>query len=819
MFSNEQGLSYEEIKKRQEIYGLNLLPEKPPPSKLFIILQQLKSPLVYILLIAAFITIAIGHYSDAVIIFIAVFINTILGYIQENRASSALHALKHYVTAQATVIREGKRELIDTTQLVPGDTVILSQGQKIPADGKLLFANRLYIDEAILTGESIPVNKNNDDEVLMGTTISSGQGLMVVERIGASTTMGTIAKKIQDTKGDTPLQKQLKYFSRQLVILIVFLVTGVFILGISYNFSLVEIFSTSIALMVSSIPEGLLVALTVVLAIGMQKILKRRGLVRNLSAAETLGGVTIICVDKTGTLTQGKMEVVEYIGDKNLLAQQVLLANDLDDPIVIAAFEWGRTIITDFISEHQRLDSIPFSPEERVFISLHEWTSKNNIMFVNGAPELLLELSNLSENEKQEISINIDNLTKQGKRLIGYARKLVPLNKKTIEISDTKEGLEWVGIIAFTDPVRPGVKEAINEAMTAGIRIAVITGDYAKTSQFVLKELGIEVNEEEIITGNQLVDMSDEEISKRVKTVKLFARTTPNQKLAVVEALKKNGEIVAMMGDGVNDAPALHKADIGIVVGDATDVAKESADLVLLDSNFATIVAAIEEGRVIFENIRKIILYLVGGAFSGIVIVMGSIALGFPLPISPVQILWINLVSDGFPHLSLTIDPKRIEVMFEPPRSPKQKLVNSQIISFIGIISLVIGFVCLGVFIIINKMTGDLTIARSMTFITLGMSTLTYAFSARILTKPFWKSHLFENKWLILAVAGGVLLQIFPFTIPSLRQFFGLHPLGASYWIIAILLSISIFFFIEICKVIYNIRFVRRLFDSETYLN
>lgn len=287
------------------------------------------------------------------------------------------------------------------------------------------------------------------------------------------------------------------------------------------------------------------------------------------------------------------------------MAQQVLLANDLDDPIVIAAFEWGRTIITDFISEHQRLDSIPFSPEERVFISLHEWTSKNNIMFVNGAPELLLELSNLSENEKQEISINIDNLTKQGKRLIGYARKLVPLNKKTIEISDTKEGLEWVGIIAFTDPVRPGVKEAINEAMTAGIRIAVITGDYAKTSQFVLKELGIEVNEEEIITGNQLVDMSDEEISKRVKTVKLFARTTPNQKLAVVEALKKNGEIVAMMGDGVNDAPALHKADIGIVVGDATDVAKESADLVLLDSNFATIVAAIEEGRVIFENIRK----------------------------------------------------------------------------------------------------------------------------------------------------------------------------------------------------------------------
>lgn len=813
MFSNEEeGLSYEEVKKRQEKYGPNVLPEKLPPGKLVILLQQLKSPLVYILLLAALTTIIIGHYTDSIIILIAVFINTVLGFIQENRASNALYALKHYVTVQTTVIRNGRRELVDTSEIVPGDIVVLNQGQKVPADGKLLFANRLYIDEAILTGESIPVNKKEKGQTMMGTTVSSGQGVMVVEKIGASTTMGAIAKKIQEVKEDTPLQKQLKRFSKQLVIVVVVLTTIVFVLGIIHKFGIVEIFMTSIALMVSSIPEGLLVSLTVVLAIGMQKILKRRGLVRKLAAAETLGGVTIICVDKTGTLTQGKMEVVECLGEKEKLAQQVLLANDLDDPIVIAAFEWGRTIISDFVSEHRRLDSIPFSPEERVFVSLHEWTSKHNMMFVNGAPELLLGLSELPENEKEDVTRAIDGLTQQGKRLVGLARKEMPLGKKTVEISDTKEGLEWVGVLAFNDPVRPGVKEAIEEAAGAGIKVAVITGDYAKTSQFVLQELGITVEEAEIISGAQLEKLSVEELSEKVRSVKLFARTTPNQKLAIVEALKKNDEVVAMMGDGVNDAPALHKADIGIVVGEATDVAKESADLVLLDSNFATIVAAIEEGRVIFENIRKIILYLMGDAFEEIVIVMGSIALGFPLPVTAVQILWVNLVSDGFPHLSLTVDPKRKGIMSEPPRQPGQNLVNAPMVGLIGAVSLVAGFIALSSFLITYKITGDLTTARSMAFITLGMNSLAYVFSVRRFTTPFWKNNMFENKWLIVAVLAGICFQILPFTTPSLREFFGLEALGIKYWAAAVGLSISMFFFIEFGKLAYQLGAVRKLF-------
>src|SRR3989344_6053789 len=531
MFPNEPGLSNEEVKRRQLQYGANVLPEKPPPSQFSLILQQLRNPFVYVLLVAALVTSIIGHFSDALIIFLAVFINTIVGFIQESRANNALYALKHYVTSKATVIRNGQRISINTSDIVPGDLVVLDQGTKIPADGKLTFANRLYIDEAVLTGESLPVNKSKDDIVFMGTVVSSGEAAFLVEAIGATTKMGAIALQIQEIEEDTPLQRQLKGFSKQLVSIICVLTILVFILGLLYKFSLVEIFITSVALAVSSIPEGLLVSLTVVLAIGMQKIVKHRGLVRKLSAAETLGGVTVICVDKTGTLTQGKMEVVDYLGDKGRLAEQVLLANDLDDPIVISAFEWGRLIISDFVSEHPRLDSIPFSSKERFFMSLHEWSEKNNILFVNGAPELLLGWTTLSEVEKKAVNQNIDDLTKQGKRLIGFAKKEVSLGKNSLKTDDAKAGLTWVGILAFSDPVRSGVEESLRLAHDAGIRTMVITGDYPTTAEFVLTELGMGVKKDEVLLGNELEKLTVEELAQKVKSIKLFARTTPDQKL------------------------------------------------------------------------------------------------------------------------------------------------------------------------------------------------------------------------------------------------------------------------------------------------
>lgn len=380
MYPKAEGLSQSEAEKLQKQYGLNVLPEKPPPSSLFLFIAQLRNPLVYILLIAALITILIGHMSDAIIIFFAVLLNTVVGYIQEQRATNALRSLKTYVSHATTVFRDGKRIKVDTKNLVPGDIAILAQGEHVPADGVLIFANRLYLDEAMLTGESISVNKRIDDQVFMGTIVASGQGMMRITTIGAHTKIGGIATHIQEKEEDTPLQRQLKRFSNRLVWVIGVLVGVIFLLGIIHGFSLQEIFVTSIALAVSSIPEGLLVSLTVILAIGMQRIVKHRGIVRKLSAAETLGGVTVICVDKTGTLTQGKMEVVDRIGDEKALALQVLLANDLDDPMLVAAFSWGKTVMQDTPS-YERLDSIPFSPKERFFISLHHWTDEKKYDF------------------------------------------------------------------------------------------------------------------------------------------------------------------------------------------------------------------------------------------------------------------------------------------------------------------------------------------------------------------------------------------------------------------------------------------------------
>ncbi len=805
----ERGLSTIRAEHLRIKFGKNLLPENPPPSNVSLFLSQFKNPLIYVLLVAGVLTIAIQHFSDALIILISVSINTVLGFIQERKASTALYALKHYVSSESIVFREGKRTQVDTEDLVPGDVVILSQGTKIPADGVLISANRLFVNESILTGESISVEKVGKNETFMGTTVATGQGIMRVTTIGAQTRMGAIALKIQEKEEDTPLQKQLKIFSRQLILVITVLIFIVFILGILRGYSLTEIFVTSVALAVSSIPEGLIVSLTVVLAIGMQKILKRKGLVRKLSAAETLGGVTTICVDKTGTLTEGRMEVVTIVGDTKKIAEQVLTANDLDDPIVVAAYAWGKKIIPEFTNENTRLDSIPFSSEARCFVSLNSWNSQANRMFVNGAPEVILNWTTLTKKQRHEVLLKIDELTKQGMRLMGVAYKSVSLSKKRIENTDHKSDLIWGGVLAFSDPVRSGVKTALEKASAAGIRTVVITGDYAKTSQFVLSQLGIELSEDQIITGEEVRKLSVAELSEKVQSIRLFARTTPDQKLMIVKAFKRNGEVVSMMGDGVNDAPALHESDIGVAVGEATDVAKESADLVLLNSNFSTIIASIEEGRSIFENIRKIILYLMTDAFAEIIVVLGSILLGFPLAISAVQILWVNLVSDGFPNLALTIDPTRASVMSERPRSPREQLVNSWMFLLIGVVSTVAGLLALGSFVFVHRQSGDIELARSVAFITLGLNSLIYVFSLRSLMLPFWKSNLFENKWLVLAVLSGFVLQWIPFSLPITRKFFGLVPLSVSYWIAAIGLSLAMFAVVEVFKLIYHNRIVK----------
>lgn len=498
------------------------------------------------------------------------------------------------------------------------------------------------------------------------------------------------------------------------------------------------------------------------------------------------------------------MEVVDFIGNEKELAVQTLLANDLDDPIVISAYEWGKQIMGDPSPGLPRIDSIPFSSKERFFICLSKWTDDKNMIFVNGAPEILLQGTTLTKDEKSEIHSSIDKLTKQGKRVVGFARKEVNIDKQVLDNDDAKSDLTWVGLLVFSDPVRMGVKDVLEQARIAGIRVVVITGDYANTSEFVLSELEISVSKDEIMTGDQLAVLSAEELTRHVKNIRLFARTTPDQKLLIVEALKNNGEVVAMIGDGVNDAPALHKSDIGVVVGESSDVAKESADLVLLDSNFSTIIGAIEEGRVMFENIRKVTLYLLCDAFGEIIVVLGGIILGLPLPLTAVQILWINLVSDGFPNLALTVDPKRKDIMYEAPRSSKELLVNKKMVFLIAFVSFLVGLIALSSFIYIYNSTGDVILARSVTFITIGLNSLVYVFAVKDPKKPFWKNHLFNNKYLIMAVFAGLALQFLPFSTAASRQFFVLSALTVNYWLVAFGFSISVFFSIELFKKVVN---------------
>lgn len=804
----DKGLTFEEVEQRIKEHGLNTLPEKPPPSNWHLMISQLKSPLVYVLLVAGAVTFFLHEYTDTIVISVAVFINTILGFIQEKRAGNALRALKELIHPEARVIRNGEMQTIDATHLVPGDLVILNKGDKIPADGKLVHTNRLFVTEAILTGESVPVDKKKEDSVFMGTVVSAGQAKYIVEKTGADTEMGKIAKSLEVIEGDTPLRKQIVKFSQQLSILTLALTLLIFIIGVFLDISMREIFTTSVALAVSAIPEGLLVGLTVILAIGMQRILAKKGLVRNLVSAETLGGVTVICVDKTGTLTQGRMQVTDVIGDEGDLVFQTIVANDLDDPIVIAAYEWGiekRNIDED---QYERLDSIPFDSENKFFVSLNKYDDEHNILLVNGAPEILLERSTLDDGEKKLLLEQIENLTTQGKRVLGFARKMAGSDKEKVDLEDVEKELEWEGMIAFSDPVRTDVQDSLEKTKQAGIKLVVITGDYPKTAVSILRQIGIDVTEEDIILGNLLEKMSEDELAQRLyvnENVKVFARTKPEQKLKIVQVLKNKHEVVAMMGDGVNDAPALTASDIGIVVGEATDVAKESADLVLLDSSFKTIILAIEEGRGIFDNLRKMILYLMSDAFEEIVLVITTIILGLPLPITAAQILWVNLVSDGFPNLALTVDPKTPGAMQKPPRSPKELLVSSWMKILILIVSLSGGFFAFALFLYAYNNSGSVELARSIAFATVGINSLTYVFSIKALREPFWKAQTFNNIWLLLGVGAGVMLQLAPFVIVPLRNMFEVEPIG-NYWFAVMGASLLMFIIIELSKVLFKVK-------------
>lgn len=798
------GLTSSEVLTLQQRFGYNMLPEKKPPTQLEIVLEQLKSPLVYILLVAAGITFFLGDYEDTVIISFSVVLNTILGRYQESKAGKALQALKELLQPTIPTLRNGTLITLATKELVPGDIILCKSGCKIPADGIIKENTKLTVSEAMLTGESLPVEKKDAATVFMGTVVLSWSAYVEITTIGASTELGKIATSLQWEETVTPLQKQLQYFSKQLTRVVVGIVLVVFVVWLIRGQSPVEIFTTAVALAVGAIPEGLLVALTIVLTIGMQRILKRKGLVKNLVSAETLGWVTVICSDKTGTLTHGVMEVVDIIWDKEAIAKEIMYTTDDDNAVSKAIITWAQkqTTVPD---DAQLIDKVPFASERKYAASLYT-TGGTTTLYVTWAPDYLMHRSLLSPTEKEQITQQIDTLTDQGYRLIACAKKEIPNTTTHITQDLVHTWLTREGIICLADPVREDVKEALQKTQAAGIKLIVITWDYPGTARAIMEKLGVAVEDSAMITGDKLEAMSDAELDTWLahdSRIKLFARTQPAQKMRIVQALKDDGEVVAMMGDGVNDAPALKKADIGIVVGEATEVAKESADLILMDSSFSTIVAAVEEGRWMFDNIRKIILYLLCDAFVQIIAILIAILTWYPLPISASQILWINLVSDGFPNIALTVDPIRKWIMQKSPRSPKEHLVAPWMNQLIGLVS-TIGAICSFVlFVRVYLDTKDLIFARSVAFASFGIASLIYVFSVRTLSDPVWKENPFNNIWLIIAVLWGFALLIAPYLLPGLGKFLAIVPIG-RYWLDAVGVAAIMFIFIEIYKKLYK---------------
>lgn len=833
------------------VYGKNVLSTKKPPSDFYFFFSQLKNPLIIVLLIASLVTILLQHYTDSIVILLAVFVNTILGFIQERKAFKSLEALKSVVQHLTTVIRDGNKIEIKVEEIVPGDIILLYEGDKIPADGCVMQANDLFVEEAILTGESVPVAKTraqsfegnsfslesiqrlhkshpDGQKVFMGTSVTSGSAVVLVTNTAMNTQMGEIAKTLGEyTHTPTPLEKKLNILAKHLTIGVLILSFTIFMIGLATNRDPVEMFITSVAVAVAAIPEGLVVGLTAILAIGMNRILKRNGLVKSMTAAETLGSVTTVCVDKTGTLTEGKLQVVSTETDhEELLFIASTVANDHHDPIEIARWKWAQHQFSlnpslpnpeQLIKKYTRAATIPFSVERRYIAVLCDTE-----IFIAGAPEEMITACQQTQESLQKIQAQIAQHAKEGKRLLGFGyQKFKTIQKAQAVFDELKKGypkddrIQWLGLMAFYDPVRPTVSDTIAKAQQAGISIKIITGDYRATAISVLEKIGISVPDSQILEGVDIEDLTSTQLQEKVRNTVLFARTKPSQKFRIVQALQANKEIVAMMGDGVNDAPALIASDIGIVVENASEIAKEAADLILLDSNMQTIIDAIEEGRSMFNNLRKVILYLLSDSFAEILLILFSVLFGVPLAITAVQILWVNLIDDGLPSLALTIDPKDDHLLKRKPLSPQTPLINKEMLGLIMLISSITALACFLIFTQLVQVR-EPQYAQTVVFAILSIESLLYIFSCRSLEKSVWEIPFFNNIPLLLACGFGVVLTILSVHVPILQKLLGTVSLPIQEWqlifVVCGMITILIETFKWVWKKIYSPRLLSKTF-------
>jgi Ca2+-transporting ATPase len=845
------GLRQNEVLERQVEYGQNLLPKGKSIPRLRIFLEQFQSPLIYILLFAGIVVFFLRDYTDMIVIFGAVLLNTIIGYFQENKASESLSELKRIIKHKATVVRQGNIKIIDSSDLVLGDIFILEAGDKVPADGRLIEVYNLKTNEMALTGEWLPASKSSkilpievsladrDNMIYMGTIAEQGKARAIVTAIGPATELGKIATTVKETQEKkTPYQKKLAHFSKIVGGLIAFISLIIFIEGLITGGEFIEMFTISIAVAVAAIPEGLPVAMTVVLALGMQRILKKKGLVRKLVAAETIGSTSIICTDKTATLTQGKIEVTKVLtleevfnhfqkSKQNAFVYKIAtLCNEafienIDEPKdqwIVRGRPTDKAILKFGLSgefsqkelkqEFPEIDEMPFDNQRKFLATLHK-NKESNILFVSGAPENLLEMSNLEFEDKKKWKKEVEKMANKGFRVIAFAKKKTS-KTKIDEIGFQK--LELVAILGLSDPLRKEVKKAIKICKKAGVHTIIVTGDHKLTAKAVAEQIGFKIGKNNIMEGKELDKLSEEDFQKRLKEVQVYARVEPKHKMRIVSAWQDRGDIVAMTGDGINDAPALKKADVGIAIGSGTTVAKETSDLILLDNSFSIIVAAIEEGRAILDSIRRIITYLLADSFTEVILIGGSMIVGklsgqaWFLPISAVQILWVNLIEDGFPNIALAFEAKEKDLMDRKPQEKKVPLLTREMKVIIFAVGLITDFLIFGLFIMLWKEGLDMHYIRTMIFGALTIDSLFYVFSCKSLKRGLRHINIFSNKFLIGAWLFGLFALLIAIYIPFFNHLLGTVPLSFPDWWILLGTGMIELLLIELVKYHFIIR-------------
>ncbi|MEM5853916.1 MAG: cation-translocating P-type ATPase [Candidatus Aenigmatarchaeota archaeon] len=851
--SSEKGLSEEEAKRRMEKFGLNEIEEKKiSVTKIF--LRQFKSFLIIMLLVAGVVSLLLKEFLDASAIFAVLLINAFLGFYQEYKAEKIMKVLKKMMVQRVKVLRDGKQTLIPSRELVPGDVIMLEEGELVPADVRIFESFNLASDESALTGESTPVEKQakriedlplaeRSNMLFMGTVIIRGRCKAVIVETGMNTELGKIAKEVEEEKGETPLQKKLDDFGKFLGLVVLMICGFLFVLTYLKGLDVITNFMVAVALAVSAIPEGLPAVVTIALALGVYKMAKKNALVRKLSAVESLGCVNVICADKTGTMTLNEMcvrkiwcsgktfEVSGYgfepRGDFFLKGKKVDPREEEDLMLLIRAgllcnrssieFKDGKWhVVGDpteasllvlaskagLNREEEPFFELPFS-SERKFMSVVYREGEDYVVFTKGAPEKILEISSklmfegkvkrFGEKEKVKIKREIEGMAGQGLRVLGFAYKKV----KKVEEDEIEKNLIFLGLVGMIDPPRPEVKEAVEQCKRAGIKVVMVTGDHKLTAVAVAKEIGIEGSE--VLTGEELEKMGDEELEEIVEKISIYARVSPQHKSRIVGALKKKGKVVAVTGDGINDALALKKSDVGIAMGvKGTEVAKEASDMVLLDDNFATIVKAVEEGRGIYDNIRKFVRFLLCVNFSEIALVGFMVMMGYPLPLLPLQILWLNLITDTFPALSLAADPYEKDIMRRKPRDRKESILYGMLPMIL--IASVVNFVSETLVFFYAWNSGySLEKVRTMTLTVAVFFQLFFVFNCRSDEKSVFKKGFLDNKKLLAAVCFSSILQMMAVYFPPLQQVLKTAPLEPRELFISITMgSIALFVLPEI---------------------